>query len=151
MSKLHPHKFFTNEEKQRLVHAIQEAEKLTSGEIRLHLAHQCKKDPLDEAKRTFEKLGMTRTAERNGMLFFLSLLDHQFVILGDQGIHEKVGQEFWHSIRDVVLEHFKKEQFVEGLVAGIKKCGEKLAEHFPHKEGDLDEFSDEVSEGRPNK
>jgi uncharacterized membrane protein len=145
MRKEHPQKFFTEDEKQKLTDAIGGAEQMTSGEIRLHLARRCKKEPMEEAKEVFERLGMTQTAERNGILFFISLSDHAFVILGDRGIHEKVGGDFWHSIRDEVLGHFKREQFLEGLIAGIKKCGDQLSQHFPRKLTDQNELPDEIS------
>lgn len=138
-------KFFREEDKAALMKAIQEAEKQTSGEIRVHLQQSCKTDPMEEAKKVFEHLGMTRTEKRNGILFFLSLQDHHFVILGDTGIHEKVKEDFWHAIRNRVLDHFKKGEYVAGLEGGIKKCGEKLREYFPYLEGDKNELGDDVS------
>ncbi len=145
MRKENPKKFFTKEEKEKIVHAIQEAEQKTSGEIRVHLASSCKKSVLEEATETFEKLGMTQTKVRNGILFFLSLSDHQFAILGDIGIHEKVHKEFWDHIRDTVIESFKKEEFSEGLIAGIHECGEKLKLYFPRDHTDQNELSNDVS------
>ncbi|MFO1519318.1 MAG: TPM domain-containing protein [bacterium] len=145
MRKEHPHYFFSEEEKQALVSAIQDAERKTSGEIRVHLARRCRKDPLEAAKKIFERLGMTRTKQKNGVLFFLSLKEHAFVILGDGGIHEKVGEDFWQAIRDEVIARFKKEEFVEGLTAGILKCGEKLAAYFPPLGDDVNELPDKVS------
>jgi len=145
MRKENPNKFFSEEEKERLIKAIQDAERRTSGEIRVHLAHHSKQDPMEEAKAVFEKLGMTQTAERNGILFFLSLKDHRFVVLGDEGIHEKVGQDFWESIREEMIRHFKEERFIEGLVAGIQKAGDQLTRHFPRQSTDRDEHSNDLS------
>jgi uncharacterized membrane protein len=145
MRKTYPGRFFTEEEKEKLVEAIRRAEEQTSGEIRVHLAHRCKKEPMEEARSVFEKLGMTRTAERNGILFFLSLKDRRFVVLGDQGIHEKIRDEFWREIRDEVLGHFKGEKFLEGLLVGIRKCGESLARFFPRKKSDRNELPNEVT------
>ncbi|MBF0491830.1 MAG: TPM domain-containing protein [Deltaproteobacteria bacterium] len=140
-----PKKFFSPEESAQIVAAIEQAEKLTSGEIRVHLERKIKSDAFEEAKRVFEKLGMTKTAERNGILFFLSLKDKRFALLGDRGIHEKVASDFWKIIRDEVLQNFKEEKYVEGLVAGIAKCGAKLAEHFPYQANDQNELSNEIS------
>ena len=145
MRQAHPERFFTEEEKKELVDAIRRAEEHTSGEIRVHLTHRCKKDPMEEAKSVFEKLGMAQTAERNGVLFFLSLEDRSFVILGDRGIHEKVESRFWEEIRDRVLKHFKDEKFLEGLLTGIRFCGERLSHFFPRKKGDRNELPDEVT------
>lgn len=144
--KSEPETFFSEKEKQQLVQAIERAEKNTSGEIRVHLARACKKEVLKEAQEIFEELGMTKTAARNGILFFLSLDDHQFAILGDQGIHEKVQEEFWNQIRDELIVHFKREQFLEGLIAGIEKCGETLSNYFPYQKDDSDELSNQISE-----
>lgn len=145
MKKENLEKFFSDSQKKRLQAAIALAEQNTSGEIRVHLQKKCLMEPMEEAKKIFESLGMTKTAERNGILFFLSLEDHHFVVLGDLGIHEKVKDDFWHSIRNKVLDHFKKSEFIEGLEAGILKCGEKLKEYFPRSQTDQDELSNEIS------
>ncbi len=145
MTKESLEKFFTEEQKQRLRLAIETAEAKTSGEIRVHLQKKCEGEALEVAKKIFEKLGMTNTAERNGILFFLSLEDHHFAILGDIGIHEKVKDDFWHAIRNRVLDHFKKGEFIEGLEAGIHKCGEKLSEYFPRQTTDKNELNNEIS------
>ncbi len=145
MRKLHPEKFFNEEEKSQLLQAIEKAEKLTSGEIRVHLAHRSRGTPSDEAKSVFEKLKMTQTKERNGILFYLSLQDRQFVILGDQGIHQKVKDSFWQEIRDKVIQNFKDENFIEGLILGIHQCGEELALYFPRNKEDKNELSNEIS------
>src|SRR4030095_3228097 len=133
--KLHPRKFFSDGEKQRLAEAIRKAESKTSGEIRLHLA-KSSRDPFQEAMKTFEGLQMTKTRERNGILFFLSLKDRVLVILGDRGIHEKVGKGFWNELKDKALESFAQERFVEGLQEGIELAGSRLAEHFPRSAND---------------
>lgn len=141
----HPKNFFSKEEEKILLDAIAIAESKSCGEIRVHLQKKCKDEPMEEAKRIFEKLGMTQTQKRIGILFFLSLADHHFVVLGDTGIHEKVKDDFWHAIRNKVLEHFKNEEFIEGLKAGILKCGEKLGEHFPRDQQIKNELSNEIS------
>lgn len=144
-----PGRFFTKEEKDTIRNAIQEAEKNTSGEIRVHLLRSFKKgaQPLESAKRIFEKLGMTATAQRNGVLFLLELKQHQLVILGDQGIDQKVPEHFWEDVRDRILAGFALQKFAEGLVGGIRMAGEKLKEYFPYQDEDLNELPDEISFG----
>ncbi len=137
--------FFSKDEQAKIVRAIQEAEKNTSGEVRVHLVKQLKGDGLQEGKKIFEKIGMTRTKQRNGILFLLGLQDHRFVLLGDQGIHEKVSEDFWERVRDVVLVHFQTSRFTEGLVDGIRSCGEQLKKYFPYQKSDQNELSDEIS------
>jgi len=140
-----PTQFLSDEEKLDLSQAIQSAERHTSGEIRVHLQQKCEDEPMQEAQRVFEKLGMTQTEQRNGILFFLSLEDRHFVILGDIGIHEKVKEDFWHVIRDEVLSYFNEGKFLQGLQAGILKCGEKLAKYFPHQKTDQNELTNDIS------
>lgn len=145
MKNMNPKNFFTAEERERLVTAIQAAEKMTSGEIRVHLHDKCKLDPEVEARQAFEKLGMTKTREKNGILFFLSTQDHHFVILGDRGIDQKVKSNFWDNIRDEMLPLFSQKKFCEALELGIFHCGEKLKEFFPYHPEDKNELSNDLS------
>lgn len=142
--KLHPKKFFTEEEKERIVQAIHEAERQTSGEIRVYLESQAKGHLMERAKKIFEKLGMTKTRHQNGVLIYFSLLGHSFAVLGDRGIHEKVGDNFWKEIVSVMEESFSREEFASGIIQAIRKAGEKLKKYFPHEKGDLNELPDEI-------
>lgn len=137
--------FFTAEESKRIVEAIAAAEKRTSGEIRLHLEDKCDKDGLKRAEEIFTQYGMQKTAERNGILFYMAVQTHDFAVAGDHGIHEKVHQAFWEEINARVLHHFKKGEFAEGLCEGIALCGEQLQRYFPLKNDDKNELSDEIS------
>lgn len=141
------HFFFTEEQESRIVQAIQAAEKRTSGEIRVRVEHKAKGDAYKQAVRAFEKLGMTRTELRNGILFYLATDDHQFALIGDSGIHEKVGPDFWENVKSTVIDKFKSGDFVGGMVDGIHACGEALAEHFPYQKDDVNELSDDISKG----
>lgn len=144
MRKLHPKKFFTKEEKERIVRAIREAERKSSGEIRVYLEHKAKGDSISRAEKVFEKLGMTGTKHRNGVLIYFSLAKRAFVILGDSGIHEKVGEGFWQEVASTLTRRFSEEDFLGGLLAGIERVGEKLKKYFPHEKGNLNELPDEV-------
>jgi uncharacterized membrane protein len=91
---------------------------------------------------------MHRTAERNGILFFIALESHKFAVVGDSGIHAKVGQAFWEGIRDHMVPELKEGRWVDALELGIAEAGRALAEHFPHQgRSDRDELSNEVSRG----
>ena len=128
------------------MNAIAIAEKMTSGEIRIHIQLKCKEDVFSEAKKVFHRLKMHKTKERNGVLIFLTLDTKMFAILGDSGIHEKVGDSFWNTIRDKMTEYFKKDQIKEGIIVGIKDVGEKLKKYFPKNIVDKNELSNSVSE-----
>ncbi len=140
--------FFTKDEQALVVSAVQEAELNTSGEIRVHVDSACKQDALDEAAFVFAKLKMQKTQERNGVLFYLSVVDKKFAILGDIGINTKVPENFWDSIRDTVILHFKNGEYAKGLAEGIKMAGEKLKEFFPYQTDDVNELDDEISFGK---
>ena len=142
---MQPSTFFTHEQKERISLAIRDAELNTTGEIRVHLERKCKGDVLDRAAYLFEKLNMHKTALRNGVLFYLVVDDHKFAILGDAGINAVTQEDFWEEIRNKVLEEFSEGRFAVGLETGIRMAGEKLKEHFPYREGDVNELPDEIS------
>lgn len=145
---MRPVDYFTKEQQKQIVDAIKEAEKNTSGEIRVHIEKKCNKDVLDRATDVFAMLKMHKTNLRNGVLFYLSLEDRQFAILGDAGINAKVPENFWNSVKDTVLEQFILGNQSNGLVKGILMAGEKLKTHFPYQKDDVNELSDEISFGK---
>ncbi len=139
--------FFNAEQQQEIIAAIQLAEKNTSGEIRLHIDTSRPKDVFQRAFEVFDELEMNKTELKNGVLFYLSLESREFAVIGDQGINELVSENFWNDVMELVISHFKKGEFVLGLMGGIKLCGFKLKEHFPHQREDINELTDELSFG----
>jgi uncharacterized membrane protein len=125
--------------------AIGAAELRTSAEIRVHLDHRCPGEPMARAVALFEHLGMHRTAARHGVLIYVSVGDHKLAVLGDQGIHERVGQVYWERLVDAVLAHFREERPRDGLLHAVAEVGAVLARHFPRRPGDVNELSDQVS------
>lgn len=122
-----------SQQEQRIIAAIEAAELVTSGEVRVHLNDTCSGNPLRDAQKQFHKLGMHRTAERNGILFFIALESHKFAVVGDAGIHAKVGQSFWEGIRDHMVPELKEGRWIEALELGIAEAGRALAEHLDRK------------------
>jgi len=137
--------FFSGEQQAEILAAIRKAEDNTSGEIRVHLETSIQGDVLDRAAWIFKKMKMHETAERNGVLFYLAVDIRKFAIIGDKGINEKVGENFWDSIKHVMEEHFRKGEFSEGLIRGILMAGTQMREHFPFKKGDVNELPDDIS------
>jgi uncharacterized membrane protein len=137
--------FFSKEEKKQITDAIAEAEKNTSGEIRLHMEGHCAIDVLDRAAYVFGKLKMHETTERNGVLFYLAVHDRKFAILGDAGINQVVPANFWDEIKVTMLALFKQGKFADGLSQGIRMAGEQLKTNFPFRKEDVNELSDEIS------
>lgn len=140
--------FLTPTEEKEIVEAITRAEEKTSGEIRIHIEHSSNGLSTDaRAAAVFHHLKMDETALRNGVLIYIAVHDHAFVILGDQGINTKVEADFWDCTRDVMLEHFKKGEFKQGLISGVTRAGERLAEFFPWENGNRNELPNEISRG----
>ncbi len=139
---------FSEKEKRELTDAIAEAESHTSGEIRLHIERFCREDVMDHAAFIFEKLEMHKTERRNAVLFYISFEDHKLAILGDAGIHEKVGDNFWEEIKNDLVEAFKKGEYVAGLSKGLIKAGKALSTYFPKGEDNPNELSNEISFGK---
>ena len=137
--------FFSDKEKKDIKHAIEHAEKNTSGEIRVHVDEKCKGDVLPVAQKVFTHLKMHHTKDRNAVLFYLAVRDRKFAIIGDQGIHNKVPDGFWDAIRDKMTDKFKEGRFAEGLCEGIRDAGMQLKAHFPWTDGDKNELSDELT------
>ena len=138
---------FTERQKEAIQLAIAKAELNTSGEIRVHIDKQCKVDPIKRAIVIFEELKMYNTAQKNGILIYLSLNDHKLAIIGDSGINDVVPDDFWDNERDLMISFFKKGQFTEGLIEGIRMVGDQLKSAFPYLENDTNELSNEVSFG----
>ena len=138
-------KFITQEEQQQIIDAIKNAEKETSGEIRVHIQARCGSDPYKQAKKIFEKIGMTKTEQRNGVLFFIAYKSRQFAVLGDKGINEVVPDDFWDETVNTMTELFQKGKFTEAIVTGITIAGNALKKYFPYQRNDVNELSDEIN------
>ena len=128
--------------------AIETAERQTSGEVAVSVSRVFWGDVEKAAWRAFARLGMTATKEHNGVLIFVVPARRRFVVLGDRGIHEKVGREFWTRVAAELSAHFKNGDFTGGLVGAIEEVGAQLAAHFPYNSAtDVNELSNEVDFG----
>jgi uncharacterized membrane protein len=137
--------FLSALDQKRIVSAIGDAERRTSGEIRVHVQKRVgATDIRNLAERTFERLGMTKTALRNGVLICIASEDRQFVILGDKGIDEKVPAGFWDDVIAKLTIRFKAGEFTDGIVEAIEAAGEHLGAYFPRSSDDVNELSDEI-------
>lgn len=139
--------FFTESQQAAIVQAIAAAEKLTSGEIRLHLETTCQKHVLDRAAEVFAELEMHKTALRNGVLFYLAVDDHKFAVIGDAGINAVVPANFWDDIKIRMQAKFRSGNFIDGLTEGIKLAGVQLKSQFPVADDDINELPDRISFG----
>lgn len=140
-------KFFNPEEEARIIEAIRLAESGTTGEIRVHLENDAKRDAVDESLAVFHRLGMHKTRDRNGVLILLEIKRRQFAIIGDVGIDQKVSDDFWDEERDLMQNYFRQRKFTEGLVLAVEQIGAKLQGFFPMKGDNPNELPDNISYG----
>lgn len=142
--------FLTESDETAIIQAISTAEKLTSGEIRVHIeAGGDYENIVERAAEVFRLLKMDRTRLRNGVLIYIDMSHHRFAIYGDQGINEAVPDDFWSVVRDHIESHFKTGHFKDGLIAGITEAGQALKTYFPADDGDNpDELPNEISKGQ---
>ena len=137
--------FLTTAEEQEIVEAIRLAEMETSGEIRVHIEKTTSGDAFDRALEVFHLLKMDNTKLQNGVLIYVAVDDHNFVICGDKGINDVVANDFWDCTKDAMMAQFKQGNFKQGLIDGIKNAGDQLQKYFPWEQGDSDELSNEIS------
>ncbi|MDT0557101.1 TPM domain-containing protein [Ichthyenterobacterium sp. W332] len=139
--------FLSYTEEQEVIAAIREAEKNTSGEIRVHLENSCDKSIEDRTKAVFHYLKMDNTKLQNGVLIYVAVNNRQFSIYGDQGINKVVSKEFWNSTKEAIQTHFISGNFKQGLIEGIIKSGKQLEQHFPWEHTDINELPNQISKG----
>jgi len=142
--------FFIPEQRDRIIAAIRQAEQQTSGELRLFVERRCRYvDPLDRAAEIFTGLKMDQTRERNGVLIYLAMKDRQAAVLGDNGIHQKVGSRFWSEEVSKMLQHFRHNDYAEGIIQIVNDIGQALKSHFPYsRDSDKNELPDDLVFGK---
>ena len=138
---------FTEEEQHRIRIAIEDAEKHTSGQIRVCIEKTCSDNVLDRAAKYFHKLEMHKTKHRNGVLVYVATVDRKFAIIGDAGINKVVPADFWDSTKEAMRDHFKRGEFFTGTVFAIRETGMHLKQYFPHHGDQKNELPNEISEG----
>jgi uncharacterized membrane protein len=140
--------FLSRLDHKRISDAIAAAEAKTSGEIRVYIQRgEVSEDPLAFAQKKFLELGMTKTAERNAILILVAPRAQKFAVIGDEGVHQKCGTEFWQRLVDTMRAHFKQEKFTDALVEAIENAGQLLAQHFPRLTSDRNELPNDIVEG----
>ena len=140
-----PKEFLSQLQNDEIVAAIRAAEQKTSGEIRVFISRHKPEDPIAAAQTQFAQLGMDKTKEKNGVLIFVAPSAHKFAVIGDAGVHAHCGNEFWQQVAAEMSGRFKKGEFTSGIIHAIKKAGDLLAKHFPHRPDDKNELPDDIA------
>ena len=137
--------FLTASQEQQLIDAIQQVEQQTSGEVRVHIEKTCEDEPLERASFIFHELGMDQTQLQNGVLIYVATKAHKAAVYAGKGIHRQVADNFWDDVLQILIDHFKKQEFEQGLEEAVWKVGAELAELFPYQEGQSNELSNDIS------
>lgn len=142
--------FFTVEEKQQIVNAVRDAEKMTSGEVRVFIESRCSfVDAIDRATELFFKMEMDKTKDRNAVLLYVAMKDKQLAVFGDEGIHKKVGSDYWNREVVKMISNFNKENYAAGICEVVADIGESLTQYFPfNNDTDKNELPDEIVFGK---
>ena len=142
--------FFTAEEQQLIIEAIQNAERMTSGEVRVFVESKCSyMDAIDRAAELFFQLEMQKTDDRNAVLLYVAMKDRQLAVFGDAGIHEKVGNEYWNNAVHKMISNFNRENYASGISEVVKDIGEALTKNFPfNNDTDKNELPDDIVFGK---
>jgi len=140
-----PDDFINQVDDARIMAAIAEAEKKSTGELRVYISHKERHDALAFAKKRFQQLGMTRTQQRNAVLLYIVPRTQQFAVLGDTGIHQKCGDEFWKDIIAGMAPLMKEGRFTEALIKAVREIGAVLEKHFPCTGENRNELSNEIA------
>lgn len=142
--------FFNEEDRKLIVEAIRQAEQRTSGEIRVYVESRCKYvDAIDRAVEIFYHLKMDKTDDRNAVLLYLAMKDRQLAVFGDEGIHQRLGQEYWDKVIQKLIADFNKNNFALGIRQSVATIGEALHDHFPFdKDTDKNELPDDIVFGK---
>ena len=139
-----PKEFINQLDEARIIDAIAQAERKSSGEVRVYVSRRRRTDPLAIAQKRFIALGMTRTRHRNAVLIYIAPRTRQFAVVGDAGVHEKCGDAFWREVSAGMTGLLKEGRFTDALVGAIQKVGDLLARHFPRDSEDQNELPDRI-------
>jgi uncharacterized membrane protein len=142
--------FFTAEEQQLIIEAIQNAERMTSGEVRVFVESKCSyMDAIDRAAELFFQLEMQKTDDRNAVLLYVAMKDRQLAVFGDEGIHNKVGNEYWSTEVKKMMSNFNRKNYAAGIAEVVKDIGTALTKNFPfNNDTDKNELPDDIVFGK---
>ena len=138
--------FFNEAEQEAIVTAIRKVELYTSGEIRVHVDDRCDQDAFDRAVKLFQHLKMDTKPFRNAVLIYVAVKDRKFSVVGDEAMHEKVGNQYWKVITQQLHNDFQQANYGNGIIKAVETIGATLAKYFPNvDELDRNELPDDIS------
>lgn len=145
-----PKEFFSAKDKEQIVQAIRNAERETSGEIRVYVESR---NPLvnvmERAAEIFFNLKMQQTDDRNAVLLYIAMKDKELALFGDEGIYKRVGVDYWNNEVKNMISQFSKDNISNGIEQCIQHIGQTLKEKFPYNTTtDRNELPDDIVFGK---
>lgn len=146
-------KFINEEEKSAIKESVRLAESRTSGEIKVLVVGSCnkpwpfmsdKKAIYRRAVKEFSAMQIGKTADHTGILIMLSLKERKVQVLADKKINDKVTQDTWSKAVEIIVNNIKQNNQAQGIIQAVEFVGNILAQHFPRKQDDINELSDEI-------
>lgn len=143
------HKYLSPDDLEAIKIETAKVEQNTSGEIRLSLRekrnlYEKLYKPRELAVKDFERLGMTNTKDKTGILIFIIFGERSYEILADEAIDEKIPDSVWTGLELKLKEEFQKGNYLTGILHIIDNMGKILSREFPKSGDDTDELPDEV-------
>lgn len=130
---------------QQIEQAILHLEQQTSAELRVVVERKTKNLPaIERANQLFDELKMRETVQRNAVLIYLSINPRLIAIVGDEGIHQHVGDDFWQNVYVVMKKYCQQGELTLAIVEGIRQVEQQLAIYFPIQPEDKNELANEV-------
>ena len=124
---------FTRDDLTDISGIVKYFEQQTSCELVVRITHD-RSDPEEAAQIEFDRLGLNRHEGRLGVLLYINLFHHRFVILSGYGIVEKLGEHWADEFAEMLSDRFRKYQFGFGLHDIVSRMANKLKEHFPPRQ-----------------
>ncbi len=141
--------FFTTEQQHQMVQAVQQAEKNTSGEVRIFVESKCEyMDAVDRARDIFFSLKMEKIKDRNAVLLYMAIDDRQLALFADEGIYQRLGQEYWDREAKKMIDSFTKNDYTGGVCVVVEEIGQALKKEFPYQSTDKNELPDQIVFGK---
>ncbi len=139
-----PGDFISKLGQETIVAAIAEAERQTSGEIRVFISRRNRPDGLAAAQARFFRLLMHETRDHNAVLIYVAPVAQTFAVVGDEAANAKVREGFWNDVREAMEADFKAGRFTSGIIHAVQLVGEELRRHFPRRPDDSNELPNKI-------
>lgn len=99
----------------------------------------------DAAESAFLEEEIFNTRHRTGIMIFISFFEREVIVMADRGISKVVEQTEWDQIVADLLHQIRAGKIVDGLEAGIARCGQILLDKgFLKTPDDINELRDDL-------